>query len=238
MVIDDGDLDVVCSFCGKGQDDVKKMIAGPTVYICNECIDLCNEIVLEEIGQEDEAPDSESFLTPKEIKAKLDEYVIGQDYAKKVLSVAVHNHYKRIDNTLPSDDQVELQKSNIILEICEDSVSDYQTASVVKFLQNNNFRVALDDLGSSHSNLIKLSQSNFDFIKLDLNLIKNVPQDLWKSSLYKEVISLCSSKGGMTVAEGVETQVQSDFIRWAGVDLIQGFLYSKPKPLPLVQRYH
>nr|MBF0221407.1 ATP-dependent Clp protease ATP-binding subunit ClpX [Desulfobulbaceae bacterium] len=106
---------VVCSFCGKSQDDVKKLIAGPTVYICDECIALCNEIVLEDRDQKEVARAEEKLLKPMEIKDKLDEYVIGQDHAKRVLSVAVHNHYKRIGVQRHLDNEVELHKSNIIL---------------------------------------------------------------------------------------------------------------------------
>jgi len=102
-----------CSFCGKSQDEVRKLIAGPTVYICDECIELCNEIIAEET-EEHFVPGRLTVPKPMEIKAKLDEYVIGQEYAKKILSVAVHNHYKRIDSRVLSVD-VELQKSNIIL---------------------------------------------------------------------------------------------------------------------------
>jgi len=102
-----------CSFCGKSQDEVRKLIAGPTVYICDECIELCNEIIAEE-AEERFVPGRLTVPKPMEIKAKLDEYVIGQEYAKKILSVAVHNHYKRIDSRVASGD-VELQKSNIIL---------------------------------------------------------------------------------------------------------------------------
>jgi ATP-dependent Clp protease ATP-binding subunit ClpX len=106
-----------CSFCGKSQKEVKKLVAGPAgVYICEECIGLCNDIIAEEVEAEAESPASgtPTILKPSEIKAVLDEYVIGQDRAKKTLSVAVHNHYKRIYSAADTDD-VELQKSNILL---------------------------------------------------------------------------------------------------------------------------
>ncbi len=102
-----------CSFCGKSQEEVKKLIAGPTVYICDECIDLCNEIIMEEWSQEKGAS-STRLPKPNEIYHYLSEYVIGQEQSKKVLSVAVYNHYKRIDANLGPDD-VELQKSNVLL---------------------------------------------------------------------------------------------------------------------------
>jgi len=105
-----------CSFCGKNQNEVRKLIAGPSVYICNECIDLCNDIIKEEISEATES-EEEGFPVPIEIKASLDEYVIGQEDAKKNLSVAVYNHYKRLkgDKKLNSDNEVELTKSNILL---------------------------------------------------------------------------------------------------------------------------
>lgn len=111
MPRDNGNL--CCSFCGKSQKEVKKLIAGPTVYICDECIALCNDIIAEEIEKDERMPLS-SIPKPKEINAVLDDYVIGQASAKKSLSVAVYNHYKRIDAD-SSRDEVELQKSNILL---------------------------------------------------------------------------------------------------------------------------
>ncbi len=106
--------ELCCSFCGKSQKEVRKLIAGPSVYICDECVELCNEIITEEFEREDYYASRSLVPKPKEIKAHLDEYIIGQDEAKKVLSVAVHNHYKRIDSRNGHDD-VELQKSNILL---------------------------------------------------------------------------------------------------------------------------
>ncbi|HOE17334.1 MAG TPA: ATP-dependent Clp protease ATP-binding subunit ClpX [Syntrophorhabdaceae bacterium] len=103
-----------CSFCGKSQDEVKKLIAGPMVYICDECIELCNEIIQEEAKKERFDYIKTSIPKPHEIRRLLDEYVIGQDHAKKVLSVAVYNHYKRIEAKAHFDD-VEIQKSNILL---------------------------------------------------------------------------------------------------------------------------
>src|SRR5450432_4116768 len=103
-----------CSFCGKSQKEVKKLIAGPTVYICDECIGLCNDIIAEEIDREETKDTKLRIPRPSEIKIILDEYVVGQERAKKVLAVAVHNHYKRIESKVQMDD-VELQKSNILL---------------------------------------------------------------------------------------------------------------------------
>jgi ATP-dependent Clp protease ATP-binding subunit ClpX len=111
---DDGKL-LYCSFCGKSQHEVRKLIAGPSVFICDECVDLCNDIITEEV--EEAKPTNADFKlpSPKEIHAKLDEYVIGQDIAKRGLSVAVYNHYKRLQAAPKDGDEVELSKSNILL---------------------------------------------------------------------------------------------------------------------------
>ena len=106
---------LICSFCGKTQDEVRKLVAGPSVYICDECVDLCNDILTEELEDVGGKVNRLAVPTPKDIKASLDDYIIGQDHAKKVLSVAVHNHYKRIQNNQTTKSAVELQKSNILL---------------------------------------------------------------------------------------------------------------------------
>jgi ATP-dependent Clp protease ATP-binding subunit ClpX len=109
-----GDKLLYCSFCGKSQHEVRKLIAGPSVFICDECVDLCNDIIREEIQEQEAAASGTKLPTPHEIKEVLDEYVIGQDDAKKALSVAVYNHYKRLEVGQKKDD-VELSKSNILL---------------------------------------------------------------------------------------------------------------------------
>ena len=111
---DSGQSNLSCSFCGKSQKEVKKLIAGPSVYICDECISLCNDILAEEVQKQERTDGSEDIPKPRDIRDILDEYVVGQDWAKKIIAVAVYNHYKRI-NAEKAVDEPELQKSNIML---------------------------------------------------------------------------------------------------------------------------
>jgi ATP-dependent Clp protease ATP-binding subunit ClpX len=111
----EGEKPLYCTFCGKSQHEVKKLIAGPSVFICDECVDLCNDILKEEIQDIAPAAAEDKLPVPKEIRGNLDDYVIGQDRAKRVLSVAVYNHYKRLRNSGKGKDQIELGKSNILL---------------------------------------------------------------------------------------------------------------------------
>lgn len=114
------DKNIRCSFCGKSQNGVEKIIAGPNVFICNECIKVCNNIIEGEIYDDAEITytlneEKQKLPSPAEIKEILDSYVIGQEDAKKTLAVAVYNHYKRINNSQVNDDDVEIQKSNVLL---------------------------------------------------------------------------------------------------------------------------
>ena len=114
MAIKNGDYKIRCSFCGKTEDQVRKLIAGPDgSYICDECVEICSEIIEEEVARDRMSGSDINLMTPMEMKEVLDEYVVGQDEAKKVLAVSVYNHYKRILSGRKND--VELQKSNILM---------------------------------------------------------------------------------------------------------------------------
>ena len=112
---DDDRKNLDCSFCGKNQGEVRKLIAGPAVFICDECVDLCSDIIKEENQTTTAQGDGKTLLTPSEIRKRMDEYVVGQDYAKRVMSVAVYNHYKRLNHLDSNSSDVELSKSNILI---------------------------------------------------------------------------------------------------------------------------
>lgn len=206
MPVEDGvkkehHVNLSCSFCGKSQREVKKLIAGPTVYICDECIKLCNDIIVEENEREDGKPQV-TLPTPAEIKAFLDEYVVGQDLAKKVLAVAVYNHYKRIYQRRPSlrprpggksaaGDEVELSKSNVLLVGPTGSGKTLLAQSLARFL-NVPFTVA------DATSLTEAGYVGEDVENIIQNLLHNADYDVEKAArgiVYIDEIDKIARKG-------------------------------------------
>jgi ATP-dependent Clp protease ATP-binding subunit ClpX len=159
-----------CSFCGKSQKEVRKLIAGPTVYICDECIGLCNDIIAEEIEKEEQTFGGTSIPKPSEIKTVLDEYVIGQERAKKILAVGVHNHYKRIEAKL-GPDETELQKSNILLIGPTGSGKTLLAQTLARIL---NVPFAIADA----TNLTEAGYVGEDVENIIVNLLQNADHDV------------------------------------------------------------
>ncbi len=159
-----------CSFCGKSQDQVKKLIAGPEVYICDECIGLCNEIILEEVD-DDTSLEMKNVLKPKEIVDFLQQYVVGQERAKKIVSVAVYNHYKRITLAGAKKDDVEVQKSNVLLLGPTGSGKTYVAQTMAKLL-NVPFCIA------DATTLTEAGYVGEDVESILLNLLRNADYDV------------------------------------------------------------